>query len=143
VFSVLDVGGYNYNLAKNYAEDHRQAPSRIMLTTESYPADVFEQWQLVKDNPFIVGEFVWTAMDYLGESGIGAWAYGTPEQAAQVGKISAAMSTLIDQYFIALAKGVDPMAAMSQKPDPAMMSVMQFLMPSYPWHGSQCGDLGS
>ena len=33
------------------------------------------------------------------------------------------------------------MAAMSQKPDPAMMSVMQFLMPSYPWHGSQCGDL--
>jgi beta-galactosidase len=141
VFSVLDIGGYNYNLAKNYAEDHRQAPSRIMLTTESYPADVFEQWQLVKDNPFIVGEFVWTAMDYLGESGIGAWAYGTPEQAAQVGKISAAMSTLIDQYFIALAKGVDPMAAMSQKPDPAMMSVMQFLMPSYPWHGSQCGDL--
>ena len=141
VFSVLDIGGYNYNLAKNYAEDHRQAPSRIMLTTESYPADVFEQWQLVKDNPFIAGEFVWTAMDYLGESGIGAWAYGTPEQAAQVGKISAAMSTLIDQYFIALAKGVDPMAAMSQKPDPAMMSVMQFLMPSYPWHGSQCGDL--
>jgi beta-galactosidase len=141
VFSVLDVGGYNYNLAKNYADDHRQAPSRVMLTTESYPADVFEQWQLVKDNPFIVGEFVWTAMDYLGESGIGAWAYGTPEQAAQVGKISAAMSTLVDQYFIALANGVDPMAAMSQKPDPAMMSVMQFLMPSYPWHGSQCGDL--
>jgi beta-galactosidase len=51
------------------------------------------------------------------------------------------MSTLIDQYFIALANGVDPMAAMSQQPDPAMMSVMQFLMPSYPWHGSQCGDL--
>ena len=141
VFSVLDIGGYNYNLAKNYVEDHRQAPSRIMLTTESYPADAFEQWQLAKDNPFIIGEFVWTAMDYLGESGIGAWAYGTPEQAAQAGKVSAAISNFVDQYFIAMANGVDPMAAMAQKPDPVMMSVMMFLMPGYPWHASQSGDL--
>ncbi len=141
VFSVLDIGGYNYNLAKNYADDHRDAPSRVMLTTESYPADAFEQWQLAKDNPFIIGEFVWTAMDYLGESGIGAWAYGTPEQAAQAGKVSAGISSLVDQFFIAMANGVDPMAAMAQGPDPAVMSVMMFLMPGYPWHGSQSGDL--
>jgi beta-galactosidase len=141
VFSVLDIGGYNYNLAKNYAEDHRDTPSRIMLTTESYPADVFEQWQLAKDNPFIIGEFVWTAMDYLGESGIGSWAYGTPEQAAQAGKVSAGISSFVDQFFIAMANGVDPMAAMAQKPDPALMSVMAFLMPGYPWHAAPCGDL--
>ena len=141
VFSVLDIGGYNYNLAKNYADDHRDAPSRIMLTTESYPADAFEQWQLAKDNPFIIGEFVWTAMDYLGESGIGAWAYGTPEQAAQAGNVSAAISNFVDQYFIAMANGVDPMSAMAQKPDPAIMSVMMFLMQGYPWHASQSGDL--
>jgi beta-galactosidase len=141
VFSVLDIGGYNYNLAKNYADDHRQAPSRIMLTTESYPADVFEQWKLVKENPFIIGEFAWTAMDYLGESGIGTWGYGTPEQAEQTGKISAAMSNFVDQYFIALANGVDLAAAAREHPDPAMMSVMTFLMPGYPWHAAQCGDL--
>jgi beta-galactosidase len=141
VFSVLDIGGYNYNLAKNYADDHRDAPSRIMLTTESYSADAFEQWQLVKDNPFIIGEFVWTAMDYLGESGIGAWAYGTPEQAAQTEKVSAALSNFVDQYFIAMANGVDLAAAMGQGADPAAMSVMAFLMPGYPWHASQCGDL--
>ncbi len=141
VFSVLDVGGYNYNLAKNYADDHRHAPSRIMLTTESYPADAFEQWQLVKDNPFIIGEFVWTAMDYLGESGIGAWAYGTPEQAAQAGKVSAAISELVDKFFVAMANGVDLAAAMAQKPDPAVMSIMTFLMPGYPWHAAQSGDL--
>jgi hypothetical protein len=29
------------------------------------------------------GEFVWTAMDYLGESGIGAWSYGSPKQASE------------------------------------------------------------
>ena len=142
VFTALDIVGYNYNLANNYAEDHRRAPSRIMLTTESYAADAFEQWQLVKDNPFVIGEFVWTAMDYLGESGIGAWGYGTPEQAAQAGKISSAMQRLIDQYFIAMAKGVDPRAAMAQgAADPATLSVMTFLFPGYPWHASNCGDL--
>ena len=149
VFSVLDVGGYNYNLAKNYPQDHRDAPSRIMMTTESFPADAFEQWQLAKDNPFIIGEFVWTSMDYLGESGIGASGYGTPQQAAQTGMVSAAMSGMIDQYFIAMANGVDPMAAMAQgakqgTQDSAAqgaMSVMAFLMPGFPWHASECGDL--
>ena len=142
VFTALDIVGYNYNLAKNHADDHRRAPSRIMITTESYAADAFEQWQLAKDNPFIIGEFVWTAMDYLGESGIGAWGYGTPEQAAQAGKISSAIQGLIDQHFIALANGADPGAAMAQGAvDPAALSVMAFLFPGYPWHASNCGDL--
>jgi len=142
VFSVLDIGGYNYNLARNYANDHSHAPSRIMLTTESFPADAFEQWQLVKDNPFIIGDFVWTAMDYLGESGIGAWGYGTPQQAAQAGKIPAAMSDFADKLFLAWANGTDLASAMAQNPpDPAMMSALAFLMGGYPWHASNCGDL--
>jgi beta-galactosidase len=57
-----------------------------MLTTESFPSDAFEQWQLVQDNPYIVGESVWTAMDYLGESGIGAWGVGTPKEACKLTK---------------------------------------------------------
>jgi len=142
VFATLDIVGYNYNLAKNHANDHRRAPSRIMITTESYAADAFEQWQLAKDNPFIIGEFVWTAIDYLGESGIGSWGYGTPEQAAQTGNISSAMQGFVDQYFIAMANGVDPRAAMAQgAADPATLSVMAFLFPAYPWHASNCGDL--
>jgi beta-galactosidase len=71
VFAQLDIGGYNYNLAQNQAKDHLRVPGRIMMTTESMPAAAFENWQLVKDQPYIVGEFVWTAMDYLGEAGIG------------------------------------------------------------------------
>jgi beta-galactosidase len=100
--------GYNYNLAGNHADDHRRAPSRIMMTTESFPANAFEQWQLTGDNPFIIGEFIWTAMDDLGESGIGAWGYGTPaqaEQAAQPGRSSSALQILADQYFIGMIKG--------------------------------------
>jgi beta-galactosidase len=142
VLAVLDVGGYNYNLANNQADDHRRAPSRLMLTTESYPADAFEQWQLAKDNPFIIGEFVWTAMDYLGESGIGSWAYGTPEQAAQTGKVSTGIQGIVDKLFVAMANGVDAMGALTQGGgDPAGQSIMAFLFPGYPWHAAQCGDL--
>ena len=82
--SQVDIAGYNYNLAQNGPEDHRRVPGRIMMTTESFPADAFEQWKLAQDHPYILGEFVWTAMDYLGESGIGAWSYGSPNDATQL-----------------------------------------------------------
>ena len=82
VISNLDIVGYNYNLATHHEDDHRRLPSRIMMTTESFPREAFKEWALAKDNPYVLGEFVWTAMDYLGESGIGSWAYTTPEMAA-------------------------------------------------------------
>ena len=69
-FSLLDVGGYNYQWGQ-YESDHKQFPNRIMVGTESVPQHAFENWQLVEKNPYVIGDFVWTAMDYLGESGIG------------------------------------------------------------------------
>ena len=30
---------------------------------------------MVEQYPYLVGDFMWTAWDYLGEAGIGAWAY--------------------------------------------------------------------
>ena len=63
MLSVLDIGGYDYALTHNHADDHRRVPSRIMPTTESFPADAFENWQLVQDNPYVAGGFAWTAMD--------------------------------------------------------------------------------
>jgi beta-galactosidase len=143
VFSVLDVGGYNYNLAGHHSDDHRRVPSRIMMTTESVPGHAFEEWRLAKDNPYILGEFVWTAMDYLGESGIGSWLYGTPEQAAQAGKFSAFMqdSSMIDKLFLSMANGVDLTASMAQGNDPAGLGPLMALFPGYPWHAANCGDL--
>jgi beta-galactosidase len=38
-YSVLDIGGYNYNL-DNHAADHKRAPSRIMACTAAEPARV-------------------------------------------------------------------------------------------------------
>jgi len=69
-YSALDIGGYNYNLS-NHAADHERVPSRVMACTESYPRATFDDWAMVNDFPYIVGNFVWTAIDYLGESGLG------------------------------------------------------------------------
>ena len=71
---VLDVVGYNYMIHK-HASDHQRDPRRVMLQTESYPCDAFNNWQLVHDYPYIIGDIVWTGLDYLGESGIGRTYY--------------------------------------------------------------------
>ena len=70
----LDVTGYNYMIHKS-ATDHQRVPDRIMWQTESYPKDAFPNWAKVNDHDYIIGDFVWTGIDYLGESGIGRWWY--------------------------------------------------------------------
>ncbi len=68
-FLHLDVGGYNYQW-KQYVPDHARHPDRIMMGTESFPLEAFENWQAVEANAWVLGDFVWTGMDYLGETGI-------------------------------------------------------------------------
>jgi len=67
---VLDVVGYNYMIFK-HASDHERDPKRVMWQTESYPRDAFRNWAVANDFPYVVGDIVWTGLDYLGESGIG------------------------------------------------------------------------
>lgn len=66
----LDVAGYNYKLYA-YERDHARFPERVFVGTESFPKDVDTIWRQVDRNPWLIGDFVWTAMDYLGEAGIG------------------------------------------------------------------------
>ncbi|MDA3929836.1 MAG: hypothetical protein PF541_12870 [Prolixibacteraceae bacterium] len=74
LMAAHDVCGYNYQLFRA-ASDHKRVPSRVILNTESYPGNAFNIWKMVSENEYIIGDFVWTAMDYLGESGIGASYY--------------------------------------------------------------------
>ena len=67
---VLDVVGYNYMIFK-HASDHERDPKRVLWQTESYPRDAFRNWEVSNDYPYVVGDIVWTGLDYLGESGIG------------------------------------------------------------------------
>ncbi len=69
-FATLDIGGYNYQWAQ-YRPDNKRLPKRIMMGTESFPLQAFENWQAVEEIPAVIGDFVWTSLDYLGESGIG------------------------------------------------------------------------
>ncbi|MDD5150792.1 MAG: glycoside hydrolase family 2 TIM barrel-domain containing protein [Flavobacterium sp.] len=74
LINVHDVAGYNYHL-NTAADDHKRVSNRIIVQTESYPKDAFENWKLVQDNKYVIGDFVWTAIDYLGEAGIGRTFY--------------------------------------------------------------------
>lgn len=67
----LDVPGYNYKL-DDIERDHTRYPERVLYASETYPKDAYDYWTLGERAPYMVGEFVWTAMDYLGEAGIGA-----------------------------------------------------------------------
>jgi beta-galactosidase len=69
-FALLDVGGYNYQW-KEYEKDHARAPQRVMAGTESTTLEAFDYWSLVEKLSYVIGDFVWTGLDYLGESGLG------------------------------------------------------------------------
>lgn len=70
----LDIVGYNYMIHKHEG-DHKRVPERVMWQTESYPKDAFNNWKTAHYNSYVVGDFAWTGLDYIGESGIGRWWY--------------------------------------------------------------------
>lgn len=78
---AFDIVGYNYMLHASEG-DHQRDPQRIIWQTESYPRDTYYNYSMSKKHPYILGDFVWTAIDYLGEAGIGRWYYEgeTPDE---------------------------------------------------------------
>jgi beta-galactosidase len=73
-FNELDIVGYNYRI-DTYESDQKRAPKRVSYGSESFSRYAFEYWQKVEDLPYIVGDFVWTGWDYLGEASIGWTGY--------------------------------------------------------------------
>jgi beta-galactosidase len=73
-FALLDVSGYNYG-RDNYVSDHKKYPQRIMYASESYPINAYDYWKPVEEFPWVIGEFVWSSMDYLGEVAVGSTSY--------------------------------------------------------------------
>lgn len=69
-FELLDISGYNYQW-KRYESDHEEYPMRVIYGSESVPKEAWDNWELVKKHSFVIGDFVWTGMDYIGESAIG------------------------------------------------------------------------
>ncbi len=69
-FRYLDVGGYNYQW-QEYELDHQRFPQRVMMETESFPVEAYDSWHAVAEHSYVLGDFVWTGIDYLGEAAIG------------------------------------------------------------------------
>ncbi len=71
---ALDIAGYNYGSGR-YPLEGKLHHDRIVFGSETFPQDIYKNWEMVKKYPYLIGDFMWTAWDYLGEAGIGAWTY--------------------------------------------------------------------
>ncbi|MCM1025545.1 MAG: DUF4982 domain-containing protein [Roseburia sp.] len=74
----LDIVGYNY-MEDKYPRDHEMYPERVILGSENYPKEIGKRWPMVEKQPYIIGDFTWTAWDYIGEAGIGKALFVEPD----------------------------------------------------------------
>ena len=159
LFAVQDIGGYNYQLFRAVS-DHARVPSRIIVQTESYARDAFVNWKIIRDNSYVIGDFVWTAMDYLGESGIGKNNYpGEPKgefwQAEQFPWHGAYCGDLditgwrkpVSHYRNILNNGVEKLYMAVREPKPDTGSIQETLWSvtpageSWTWPGMEGKDM--
>ena len=121
-FAALDIAGYNYALKWNeghryktnaYEEDHQRYPERIIVGTESFPDHAFDYWMTAIDYPYVIGDFVWTGFDYLGNSSLGWIGVGHPVYwpVAYCGDISITGRRLAASYYRQALFGDKPLVA--------------------------------
>jgi beta-galactosidase len=123
--AVLGVVGYNYH-AHIFGEEHKQLPKLTMYTSESLSKDLFSYWRAVESKPWVIGDFVWTAVDYLGESGIGWMGYSQdwqklgpyPWHLAYCGEIDATGRLRPAAYYrqVVWKTGTSPISAFVRQP---------------------------
>ena len=123
--AVLDVPAFNYH-AELFTKDHEKLPDKPMFTAESLPKQVFAYWREVETKPWVIGDFVWTAVDYLGESGIGWMGYSEdwqklgpyPWHLAYCGEIDATGRKRPAAYYreVVWKTGIDPISAFVRQP---------------------------
>jgi beta-galactosidase len=79
----LDIDGYNYFLDRSvyfqrdsatlhrFETERAKHPEKLYMSTEFLPNAALENWDETEKYPWFLGGFCWTAMDYIGEAGIG------------------------------------------------------------------------
>ena len=73
-FANMDIAGYNYGVYR-YRHDLKKYPDRLILGSETFCNDAYRFRELAKQEPRLIGDFVWAGMDYMGEVGVGSWEY--------------------------------------------------------------------
>lgn len=95
IYGAMDIAGMNY-MTSRYELDHETYPNRVILGTETFPADIARLWELTEKNAHVIGDMTWTGYDYLGEAGCGIFRYDGsanfgakwPARAAYIGDIN-------------------------------------------------------
>lgn len=73
-YAALDIAGYNYGDGRYYL-DRKDYPNRISVGSETLPQEIVKNWKAVTELPYLIGDFIWTGWDYLGEARIGSFCY--------------------------------------------------------------------
>ena len=141
--AVLDVVGYNYH-AHIFAKEHERLPKLTMYTSESLSKELFPYWRAVETMPWVIGDFVWTAVDYLGESGIGWMGYSQdwqklgpyPWHLAYCGEIDATGRMRPAAYYrqVVWKTGASPISAFVRQPEGTEDLPNRHLYPIVPPH---------
>lgn len=109
----VDIVGYNYG-ENLYEGTHALVPDRVILSTETFPQAIGQNWPMVESTPWVIGDFMWTAWDYLGEAGVGQPMYGTkqapfsksyPCQSADIGAVDLTGLPETFAYYISILWG--------------------------------------
>lgn len=79
LYPYLDVAGYNY-YEDRYETLHRLHPERVLLGTETRCTMLVDTMRFAKEHPYVIGDFVWTLQDHLGEANCGNVYYETGEE---------------------------------------------------------------
>lgn len=72
--STLDVAGYNYSPSE-YEAGRKRHPNQLIYSSESYASQAYDYWKAVEKYPWLIGDFIWTSFDYIGEASIGWYGY--------------------------------------------------------------------
>ena len=105
----LDIAGYNYTESM-YTSDHQKYPNRVLYGSEN--RHDMSAWKAVTNNDFIFGQFLWTGIDFLGESG--RW----PSRGSSAGLVNLAGFIKPRGYFRQSLWATQPMAYIGTYPTP-------------------------
>lgn len=117
-FAVMDVAGYNYGI-RRYRHDLNRYPNRVIVGSETFCSDAARFWDLAQSNPRLIGDFVWSGMDYLGEVGIGSQEYAEYAKnfdgslgwvSAGAGRFDLTGKPLAEASYTQVAFGLKPIA---------------------------------
>ena len=120
----LDIAGYNYASGR-YPLEGSAHPDRLIVGSETFPQDIAKNWAMVERYPYLIGDFMWTAWDYLGEVGSGAWTWRQDERGfekpypwllADTGALDILGNPTGDLYWAQATWGVLARPAISVKP---------------------------